>query len=256
MRSRGFDVGASPIPELAAGAARYRKVNGFLAPEQDYSQSVIPASATRQIGEHYMRAPQYDARAEPAYHAMALETSKQFEHLTKPKSKGGMGIDVQVTKEDPYGWRGEKPAADYSNYHYESVMPEMRRDLEENNRIKIYSTNTTGGHPFFGDETNDKFRAVHDVFGHMASGRGIDRHGEDAAYQKHAAMYSPLARGALAMETRGQQGALHVTGDFQEQKVGILPQRWTAPRNLHPSWGGEMRDAAEMARGKNTEQGL
>jgi hypothetical protein len=94
----------------------------------------------------------------------------------------------------------------------------------------VLSTKTTGGHPFFSDDENDMFRAVHDVFGHAGTGRGFDRHGEEAAYQSHASMYSPLARMALATETRGQNAALITGGgQFAEQKVALLPRRLVNP---------------------------
>lgn len=257
MRARIPAVGASPVPELAAGAARYRKVNGFLAPEQDYSRSVIPPSQTRAMGAVYDRLPDFDQRAVPAYNAMREETKRQFDHLTSPRSKGGIGLNVEVTREDPYGFRGQKPASDYSNYHWNSVMPEMRDDVQNNNRMKVYSSASTGGHPLMSDDENDMFRAVHDAYGHLGSGRGVDRHGEEAAYQKHSAMFTPLARGALATETRGQNSALHYNGGvFQDQKVALMPSRFQAPRNLQSLQFGEMGGAHKQAIEKNQDQGL
>lgn len=258
--SRGIPpISRSPMPEIAAGAARYRKANGFLAPEQDYSRSLVTPSTTRAVGQAYMDAPDYNPAAEPAYRLMRDHTMRQLDHLTSPRSKGGMGLNVEVTHQDPYGWRGEKPDTEnYSNYHWNTVMPEMRHDAEQHNKMLVYSTKATGGHPYFSDDENDAFRAVHDAFGHLATGRGIDRHGEEAAYQAHASMYPAAARGALAMELRGQNSALHLNnGVFQDQKVGIMPARFQAPVNLHSDWGGPVaRRAAQVAQAKSREQGL
>ena len=239
-------VGASPVPEVAAGASRYRKMNGFLAPEQDYRQSVVPPSQTQAMGRAYAQLPDYDAQALPAYRQMAEETGRQFDHMTKPRSKGGMGIDVSVHDTDPYG------ADDWSK-----VMPELRNDIVNNGHIGVLSTRSTGGHEVFSNDQNDMFRAVHDVFGHLGSGRGVDRHGEEAAYQKHAAMFSPQARGALATETRGQNSALHANnGVFQDQKIAVMPGQYQVPRNLSSLQFGEMAGARQMAVEKNRQQGL
>lgn len=51
---------------------------------------------------------------------------------------------------------------------------------------------------------NDLFRAVHDVFGHSAEGYQFGQRGEENAYRSHYGMFTPLARGAMATETRGQ----------------------------------------------------
>lgn len=249
-------VGANPVPEIAAGAARYRKVNGFLAPEQDYRQSVIPPSRSREIGQAYMAMPQHDPAAVPAYRQMAEETKRQFDFMTSPRNRGGMGLNVTVSKDDPYG--GALPGGDYSQWDALKVIPEMRHDVVNNGHLGVLSTGTTGGHPVFSNDENDMFRAVHDVFGHLGSGRGVDMHGEDAAYQKHGAMFSPEARQALATETRGQNSALHLTGDFQDQKIGFLPGHLQAPRNLSSLQFGEMAGphGYELARSKHRAQGL
>jgi hypothetical protein len=94
------------------------------------------------------------------------------------------------------------------------------------------SSATTGGHPFFSDEENDQFRAVHDAFGHAAIGRGFSRHGEEAAYQAHSQMFSPEARPALHTETRAQNSVVNYgrkPGSFPEQKVAIIDPELREP---------------------------
>jgi len=244
-RSDEFNVGSAPVPEVAAGAARFRQMMGYREPEQDYSQSVIPASANRAIAAHYAQMPSYDRAAEPAYRAMAEETGRQYDFMTRPRAKGGLGINVSVSDDDPYQAGGPS-----------HVIRNLRSDVQDNSHIAVLSTRSTGGHPFFTNDQNDMFRAVHDVFGHLGSGRAVDFDGEEAAYQKHAAMFSPLARGALAAETRGQNSYLRVHGDFPEQKVGLLPGQYAASRNLSPQQFGEMAAARERARAKNREFGI
>lgn len=205
------------VNEIRRGAAAYARQHGLHLPDVDYSQVVAHRSVSDQIGQEYGRMAHFDRGALPAYHQMREETMRQFDFMTKPRSRGGLGIDVQVTPDDPYGKNSVN-----------DVVREFRDDVVNRDRMKVLSTKTTGGHPVFTDDENDAFRAVHDVFGHLGSGRGIDMHGEEAAFQKHSRMFSPLARQAMTTETRGQNAALHLHGEFQDQKVGLLPRHMQA----------------------------
>lgn len=143
-----------------------------------------------------------------SYESMRGHLSAQFDFMTKPPEQGGLGIEVNVTKEDPY-----------------ASFEELHKDVTENNRLNVMSTETTGGHSFFTNEENDKFRAVHDYFGHVAIGRGFDRHGEEAAYRSHAQMFPKKARQALSSETRGQNSYLNWGGnDFPDNAVVEVPK--------------------------------
>jgi hypothetical protein len=214
-RSEHFMLGAGhAVPEIAAAATRYAAgVGSNYRRPASYGGIVTTPQMQQSLAEAYHRLPLHDPAAEPAFHAMRKETVDQFHHLTAPRSRGGMGINVEVGDKDPY-----------------SGPQEMFHDLFRDRRMKVLSTRTTGEHPFFSDDENDMFRAVHDVFGHAGTGRGFDRHGEEAAYQSHASMYSPLARMALATETRGQNAALITGGGaFAPQKVALLPKRLVNP---------------------------
>lgn len=233
-----FTVGSDPVPEIAAGAQHYREINGMMTPEQDYSKTLVTPEQTAHVANDYMHMPAYDKAAEPAYHQMGEEIGRQFDYMTKPVSKGGMGIDVDVSDHDPYG-------ATNAN----KVIPELRDDVVNHGHITALSSAATGGHPYFSNDQNDMFRAVHDTFGHLGSGRGVDRHGEQAAYQKHAAMFSPLAQQAMRTETQGQNSALIQTGEFQPQKVGLLGPQWNG--GVSP---GELEGARQQARQFQQEQ--
>lgn len=244
-RASEFHVGSSPLPDVAAGAAYYVRKSGLSVRPRSFSHVAITRPATKRIGDAYDALPDFDPRAVPAYKAMAEETGRQFDHITKPHSKGGMGIDIDVTKHDPYGAKDVR-----------DIPGEIRDDVQNHNRLRVFSTASTGGHPLFTNDQNDMFRGVHDVFGHLGSGRGIDRHGEDAAFQKHSQMFSPLARGAMATETRGQNAALHKHGDFPTQKVALLPH--TMQQAQFGSMGNwaDRAAAAQDARIENQRQGL
>lgn len=143
-----------------------------------------------------------------SYESMRGHLSAQFDFMTRPQEQGGLGIEVNVTKDDPY-----------------PSFEALHKDVTENNRLNVMSTETTGGHSFFTNEENDQFRAVHDYFGHVATGRGFDRHGEEAAYRSHAQMFPKDARQALASETRGQNSYLNWGGgEFPGNAVVEVPE--------------------------------
>ena len=250
-RIDNFNVGSSPEPFIANMAQRYSEQNGIHVPAHqkygNFGNVSITRPATEAIGHAYDALPDFDNKAVPAYRAMAEETKRQYDFVTKPRSRGGMGIDIEVTHEDPYG-QGPKGV--------HGIVNEIRDDIQNHNKIKVFSTASTGGHPVFSNDENDMFRGVHDVFGHLGSGRGIDAHGEEAAFQKHSAMFSPLARQAMATETRGQNAALHLHGEFQDQKVGLLPAHMQSAQ--FSRFGGleAIRSATVNARAKNIAQGL
>jgi hypothetical protein len=207
-RREEFSIGTtSPVPQAAEGAARFAGEMGLDRPTR-FDNVMVNLSQGKRIANEYEAAPSFDPAAALHYKAMAEETQKQFDFLTRPKQRGGLGVDVSVTQNDPY-----KRARD------------MMADASAG-KFQVLSTKTTGGHPYFSDDQNDMFRAVHDYFGHAATGRGFDPHGEEAAFRSHVTMFTPRARPAMATETRGQNSAINYgsnPGGFVEQKVATLP---------------------------------
>lgn len=189
---------AAGIKELAAEHGMERDWKGIVAIDPDRRKA---------IADFYDDAPDLSAdeineEARKAYEALSKEVEEQFKLLTEK-----LGVNVEFVDYDPY----------------ENFL-EMREDFVENKRLLIMRTAVTGSHPFMTDEQNDMFRAVHDAFGHLAIGRGFDRHGEEAAYQAHRTMFSEEAIKALATETRGQNQYLLDRGEFGPQKLVILPE--------------------------------
>jgi hypothetical protein len=174
----------------------------------------VSATVQNEISAAYMALPEFafdDARIYAAWRAFENETLAQWAVLES------LGFSMRVVDSNPY----ENAA-------------ELFEDVARKH-IDVLSTAETGGHPLLSNYSNDVFRAVHDILGHSATGRGFDRHGEEAAYLAHSAIYSPMARMALATETRGQNAALISTGEFQVQKVAILPEWMRGVRRLS-SW--------------------
>ncbi|ASW57791.1 hypothetical protein CIK06_17185 [Plantactinospora sp. KBS50] len=172
----------------------------------------------RLIADAYEAAPASDPRAYRAYAAFCRETVRQYHFLVGRVEFGGLGLTVRIVDEDPY-----------------RDADEMVADVRER-RLKVWSSAATGNaHPYLSDGENDMFRAVHDAFGHAASGRGFDGDGEEAAWLKHSTMYPPLARRAMTTETRGQNCALifrYGGGRFPSQKAVLLPGAVSDPGRL------------------------
>lgn len=203
---------------LADGAARYAATAGlrFRPDAVDFAAIVACPVRARQICAAYLAGPVWDRAAMPAYRQFIRETAAQFEFLTRPRRRGGLGVRVAVGAEDPY------PDA-----------AAMVRDLVAHQRLRVHATGGQGNtHSLLSPKENDMFRAVHDAFGHAASGRAFDRHGEEAAWRKHLQLYSPLARLAMTTETRGQSSVFiwhHAGRRFPTQKTMLLPPAFCTP---------------------------
>jgi hypothetical protein len=138
---------------------------------------------------------------------------RQHAFMTTPREQGGMGLQHEVTEHEPY------PA----DVHGAAAMAaDVGRGI-----IRTHSSAADDPHAFLTPEQNDKFRAVHDVFGHAAVGRGFSRNGEEAAFLSHRQMFSKRAIPALASETRGQNSYLNYGGNNefpdQSKKLVALP---------------------------------
>lgn len=195
------------------GAERYSEGHGFHISSLDFKRVVANPRRGARIAAAYMAAPVSDPAALPAYRMFIQETARQFEFMTEPRRRGGLGLEVEVCPVDPY------PDAATMTY-----------DVAEHGHLQVYATRAGDNkHPVLTDDENDMFRAVHDYFGHAAIGRGFDRHGEEAAWLHHGGMYSRLARRALTTETRGTNSTLvyfYRGRRFPEQKAMLLPERF------------------------------
>lgn len=208
-------VAVTPSGLAVAGARAYASLKGLDDPhDTDYSRIMQSPERVARVGRHYDAMPDHDPAALPHYQSMLKEVGDQYDFMTNR-----LGIKVQPVDYDPYAHVGE-----------------MMADVNNNKTLKVLGTHVTGGHPVFGNEGNDKFRAVHDFFGHAATGRDFDRHGEHATYLAHARMFSPHAVPALTNETLGQNSSLILNGHFGPQKIGVIPRHVTATRLAMPTY--------------------
>lgn len=134
-----------------------------------------------------------DERTYAAYQDLVIETRAQWDYMTKPKAKGGLGLKVIIARGDPY----PNSAA-------------MRADVARG-QIRVFAGSSD--HPLMTNEQNVMFRAVHDVFGHAAEGFEFGPRGELNAAIKHSQMYSDTARPAMLTETHGQNSYVNFSDD-------------------------------------------
>ena len=192
--TQGTDFAKPDIPESslakqsAIGRAHQLAVEG--SPE--YKSSVFDAYAQQMPDVlEQAGAKNYDDLMEKAYRQLAKETDEQFKQL-------------------PYNF----------SYHragegdYLGGSKEMMADVHGNKHLYVFQ----GGDPHdflnrmdkaSGLNENEKFRAVHDLLGHAIYGNQFGPKGEELAYAVHQQMYSPLARLAMASETRGQNSLVN-----------------------------------------------
>lgn len=230
---------------------RFGKKLGMRRPgEADISREMPPERGAA-LAAAYEKLPlggKTDLATRRSYAALSAETDAQFQYLTAPESQGGLGVTVE------YVDRANNP---YALPDGSTDLQAMLQDVNKNKHIYVDKTSPGEGHPILSPEQNDRFRAVHDVFGHSRALNDFGRHGEEVAFQSHARMYSPEARRALASETRGQNAWLNFSNEnqarvaagqgkeFGPQRQGLMPEQMAAPEFTRPEDTAGMRAAAE-----------
>jgi len=192
MREKGTDRVASLSKQAAVGRAFMLAAKG--TPE--YKSSVFSA-----YGREYpslmeaINAKNYDDLLEKSYTQLGKETQMQFDRLPIQTTYHGGDLDYVTST------GGTNSIA-------------MLRDVMQNQNLNVFR----GGDPHdflnkvdprTGLNMNEQFRAVHDYFGHGTRGSKFDAAGEEMAYGSHSQMFSPLARMAMAAETRGQNSLVN-----------------------------------------------
>lgn len=168
----------------------------------------------------------YDDLVEKSYAQLRKEIDQQFDDMVK----GGMKLSYH---------QGD---ANYLDSR------EMLRDALVNNHLYTYR----GGdvHPllndmdkFYGLNSNEKFRAVHDFFGHGTTGATFGRKGEELAYGAHAQTLSPMARIAAAAETRGQNSFVNYSGINADLEQKMMSTRIARDQAVHRGESPDQYDA-------------
>lgn len=148
----------------------------------------------------------YHSLLNASYSKMAEQTHKQFD-----------SIPLRSEYKDNEGYRNSN---------------EMLRDVHLHNHITVYRggqhENLNHVDPQSGLTTNEKFRLVHDTFGHAIHGNAFGPQGEETAWSTHSQMYTPAAQAAMSAETRGQNSFVNYSKhniDTQVKMRGLYHER-------------------------------
>jgi hypothetical protein len=224
--------------EAAEGKPKAEKTVDVAKHASDYNKSeslpeikpekIEKSPRAKEIADAYtaMKHDPNDPEVKKSYAALIDDVKKQWDYATNK-----MGIKIEPTDKDPYGFSGEgKPAEQ-----------QLVDDVKNNKHLGVWR----GGNPLpedhplaqidpkTGENYNTMFRAVHDIFGHVAQGHDFSEPGEESAWNVHRQMMSPEAAPAMTTETRGQTSWFFNHGEkpgtFADQKAGILPDFANAP---------------------------
>jgi uncharacterized protein YifE (UPF0438 family) len=183
----------APVPEAQRGAREYAKSRGRKYSTEGLANVQADPQSQFRL-QHAFRqkmasGPQSSPGIQRSYSALSGAIEDQHEYMTKT-----LGITHEVVDHDPY--KGPEELAD---------------DIKTNKRIKTLSSASTSDdtEQALPHDVTDKFRAVHDFFGHAATGRGFSRHGEEAAFRSHIQMFPPEAHQAATAELRAQNAHLN-----------------------------------------------
>lgn len=201
---------------IAEGAARWRDMHGLPQPKDAIIDQRCSLDKADEVARYFETATDQsnDPKVTAAFADFKVQNEAQWDFATKPVSEGGLGITVDFVH-TPNG----NP--------YETAE-EQSEDLRSNHHINIESG--LGGQHQATMTVNeyDRFRAVHDIFGHAGVGGGFDRHGEYEAWLMHMSMYTGLGREAMSSEYHGVNSALW-SGDPKDPggtgKSILLPEK-------------------------------
>jgi tRNA nucleotidyltransferase/poly(A) polymerase len=179
-----------PNAEVRNVAQQYAIQAGLRPPTETPPVTVNPEKAKR-LASFYEKAQSdpTNPQVQAAYEAFNAETQAQWDAATQ----AGYRFEA---------W--DQPGQPYRN------SAEMRADVLNNKHLYYFKTSEgQAPHELMTPEQNDRFRAVHDFFGHAMNGNEFGANGEENAWAEHAKMYSPLAQKAMTTETRAQNSVVN-----------------------------------------------
>jgi hypothetical protein len=216
---------------IAAGATRWRQEHGLPEPNIDVSEVPVPVAKADAVARAFEEAPDEanDPKVQAAFTEFKRQSQEMFEFMTAPEPQGlGITVDFWTNPDQTKFGVGPYPNA-----------TAQAEDLRQNHHISIEHA-LGGAHQLtMSTEEYDRFRAVHDVFGHAGIGGGFDRHGEYQAYLEHASMYTGDGFRGMASEYHGVNTALWSgepgtpgTGKSILLPEDLIPNPWGADGSL------------------------
>jgi hypothetical protein len=165
---------------------------------------------------HEVAANFEDARNRPdaplvaaAYAQLVAQTDAIFHRLTDGARRSG--IRVAFTR-SPVPYNGDQELIDA--VRAEQVLEVTTAAREPDRPHPLLDCRPGGAY--------DRFRAVHDILGHVRPGLGFDRDGEYTSWLIQDRQYRGLARWALATELHGEHSVRWTSGEIAEHKATLL----------------------------------
>jgi hypothetical protein len=231
MDRRTANTSREPNEFVRKAAQAYNEKYGFRK-INDGLYVAVDISRARRIADAYESLPINDSGnpvVRRAYYQLAEEIEQQW----------NFALDVMGMTFEPWRFEGQP---------YNTNSAEMCGDVRNNRHLYFFQ----GGnpHPLLGKvdpaiglSMNDKFRAIHDLFGHAGEGYGFGPRGEENTWIKHSQMFRAEAQKALTTETRGQNSWINfgahnfdLAGNHKStplkdrpyavQKVALLPEEF------------------------------
>jgi predicted ABC-type ATPase len=193
-----------PVDFIAEGAQRWRADHGQREPNVDLSEIPVNVRKADAVARFYEKTPDMadDPVVKRAYDEFKKQSAAMWDFMTGSEEYGGLGIKVDFCGGVYPPCGGEPGRGPYTS------AAQQAEDLRQNHHITIESGLGGEHSKTMTLDEYDRFRAVHDVFGHAAIGGGFDRHGEYQAYLAHSTMYTADGRRAMATEYHGVNTAL------------------------------------------------
>jgi hypothetical protein len=152
-----------------------------------------------------------NAMVRAAYDQLARRSDAIFTQLTDSDRPLHSRLRVEFTRcESPYDSDDELVGAVRTHGVLEITTSARERDR----RHPLLSCDFGGSY--------DRFRAVHDIVGHVGPCLGFDRDGEFAAWLTQEQFYDELARWALATELHAEHSVRWTTGRPSEHKAILI----------------------------------
>lgn len=168
---------------------------------------VDPVETQEAAGQFIAARSRTDLLVALAYEHLEAQTDRMFAALTHPGGPYRFTV-VPTGQVTPYRDADEL---------IESVLTSRTLEMTTGHADRTHPrlSGEAGGGYF-------RFRAVHDLIGHVDTGFGFDRDGEYSAWVVQRARYTGLARWAAATELHGEISVLWATGQFAEHKAVLL----------------------------------
>lgn len=236
----GMKTESSPEKQQWIGQTHAAGAKAFKENDPAYKAAVF--NAWREANPEMVKATgaqNYDQLMKASYGQAAKETADQFKTIPN-KVEFWDSPDYELKD---YLFRAKQMGTTPAEL--------MRQELSQGKPFQVFK-DTDSSHPYLakvdpltGINENEKFRAVHDYYGHLGTEKPnqFGPKGEENAWMSHKQMYSPLAEPALTAETRGQNSWVNYvdpenvalraqkkpTVNYAENKPVLLPPEASNP---------------------------